>query len=79
MLEPDAVDDGVGECGRTSGRPTCRRLVARGRGAYARTLELCDGSEPLTQGVLTVSIAGTTCRSMVEMLRPSASEACLRL
>jgi hypothetical protein len=42
-------------------------------------LELVDGDQPLTQGVFTVAIVGTTLRSIVEMLTPSASAACLRL
>lgn len=70
-LEPYAVDDLLRKRRRTPGQTTDRRRSAAALEVFPQeALELRDRDQTLTHGVFTVSIAGTTLRSTVEMLTP---------
>jgi hypothetical protein len=68
--------------GKTAGRPE-GRAAARGLAASVCSLIMrsnsTTGISRWPHGVFTVLIVGTTLRSIVEMLTPRASAACLRL
>jgi hypothetical protein len=75
VLELDPLDDASRKrCGPTGG--TSNRMAASGLAAAAQEpLKFVDRDEPLAPRVSTVSIAGTTLRSIVAGLTPSASAA----
>src|SRR5687767_9740951 len=58
VLEPDPLDDGRGQHGRTSGPATCRCWSCPVAVLTQEPLELCNGDEPLTPGCLD----GVDCR-----------------
>lgn len=76
----DAIHKGAWNRPRASGGPPLHHhRSGRPDVLPHEPFELLDGNETLTpHGVFTVSTAGTTLRSIVETLTPSASAACLR-
>ena len=82
VVKSDALDDAPRERRRTAGAAplaSLASLVGRLQVLAEEAFELGGRDQPLPPRVFTVLREGTTRRSMVEMLTPRASAACLRL